>query len=164
MKIYLAGGCFWGTEHFLKLLKGVLHTDVGYANGNIENPTYKEVCSGETNFAETVEVEYDPNIISLSKILDMFFKTIDPTSLNKQGGDIGTQYRTGIYYTDTNDIPIIKEALATLAKNYDKPIVIKLMPLQNYYSAENYHQDYLVNNPTGYCHISPELFDLAKKV
>ena len=90
MKIYLAGGCFWGTEHFLKLLKGGLHTDVGYANGNIENPTYKEVCSGETNFAETVEVEYDPNIISLSKILDMFFKTIASTPLNQQGRYIGT--------------------------------------------------------------------------
>ena len=93
----------------------------------------------------------------------MFFKTIDPTSLNKQGGDIGTQYRTGIYYVNDSDLPVINEALADLAKNYDKPLVVEVLPLKYYYSAENYHQDYLINNPTGYCHISPELFELAKK-
>lgn len=161
-RIYLAGGCFWGTEHFVKLLKGVLNTDVGYANGTTSSPTYKEVCTGTTNHAETVMVEYNPQITSLKHILEMYFKTIDPTSVNKQGGDVGTQYRTGIYYTDEQDLPIIKSAVTELSKTYSDPLVIEIMPLDNFTSAENYHQDYLSKNPTGYCHISPELFELAK--
>ena len=98
-EIYLAGGCFWGTEHFLKQIEGVEATQVGYANGNIANPTYQQVCTGTTDFAETVKVQYDPDEVDLPFLIDLYFKTIDPTSLNKQGGDRGTQYRTGIYYT-----------------------------------------------------------------
>ena len=106
-EIYLAGGCFWGTEHFLKQIRGVESTEVGYANSIINQPTYQQVCSGETNAAETVKVVYDPETVNLSLLLDLYFKTIDPTSLNRQGNDRGTQYRTGIYYTNKADIAII---------------------------------------------------------
>ncbi len=162
-RIYLAGGCFWGTEHFLKLLKGVKRTEVGYANGVTPNPTYKEVCTGETLHAETVLVEYDPQEVSLGKILNMFFKTIDPTSLNKQGGDIGTQYRTGIYYIESIDVITIDSELNKLEQNYEDPLVVEVKPIECFYSAEEYHQDYLNKNPEGYCHISPELFTIAKE-
>ncbi|MDO4880652.1 MAG: peptide-methionine (R)-S-oxide reductase MsrB [Capnocytophaga sp.] len=162
-EIYFAGGCFWGTEHFFKQIRGVLSTEVGYANGNIKNPTYLKVKKGDTQFTETVKVIYNPKEISLLQLIDLFFKTIDPTSLNKQGNDIGTQYRTGIYYIDNQDNEIINEYLTKIAKNYKKAIVVENLPLKNFYTAENYHQDYLEKNPNGYCHISPALFDLAKK-
>ena len=162
-EIYFAGGCFWGTEHFLKLINGVEATQVGYANSNVANPTYKEVCTGTTNAAETVKVEYDPQVVDLTLLTDLFFKTIDPTSLNRQGNDRGTQYRTGIYYTDPADLPVIQAAVKELAKGYSKPLVVEIKPLSNFYPAENYHQDYLDKNPGGYCHIDPALFELAKK-
>lgn len=162
-EIYLAGGCFWGTEHFLKLIEGVKSTQVGYANGNIANPTYKQVCTGTTDFAETVKVEYDSEKVDLPFLIDLFFKTIDPTSLNKQGNDQGTQYRTGIYYTHAADLPTIQETVNSLAANYSRPLAIEIKPLQNFYPAEDYHQDYLDKNPRGYCHIHPELFELARK-
>lgn len=162
-EVYFAGGCFWGTEHFMKQINGVDSAMVGYANGKIENPTYKQVCNGDTGFAETVKVEYDPKEVDLKLLLDLFFKTIDPTSLNRQGNDIGTQYRTGIYYTDSVDLPIIKEAVTALSANYSEPIVLEITPLTNFYAAEDYHQDYLDKNPGGYCHINPELFDIAKR-
>lgn len=162
-EIYLAGGCFWGTEHFLKLIEGVKSTQVGYANGNIANPTYKQVCTGTTDFAETVKVEYDSEKVDLPFLIDLFFKTIDPTSLNKQGNDQGTQYRTGIYYTHAADLPAIQETVNSLAANYSRPLAIEIKPLQNFYPAEDYHQDYLDKNPRGYCHIHPELFELARK-
>lgn len=162
-EIYLAGGCFWGTEHFLKQVRGVSGTQVGYANSNTKNPTYQEVCAGNTGAAETVKVSYDPQEVKLDLLLDLFFKTIDPTSMNRQGGDRGTQYRTGIYYTNPADVPAIEEAIQILSKNYEKPIVVEVKPLSNFYKAEDYHQDYLDKNAGGYCHISPELFELARK-
>lgn len=162
-EIYFAGGCFWGTEHFLKQIKGVTSTQVGYANGNITNPTYKQVCSGNTNFAETVKVVYNPQEVELPLLIDLYFKTIDPTSVNRQGNDRGSQYRTGIYYTDKADLPVIKARVEALAKNYSKPLAIEINPLSNFYQAEDYHQDYLDKNPGGYCHIDPALFGLAKK-
>ena len=158
-KIYLAGGCFWGTQHFFSLLNGVISTKAGYANGTIENPTYEQVCSKKYKFAETVEVEYDETQLSLTKLLKKFFVTIDPTSLNKQGGDVGIQYRTGIYYIDEESKKIAKEELFNLQKKYDKKIQIELKKLENFYLAEDYHQDYLEKNPTGYCHIPKNLFD-----
>lgn len=161
--IYLAGGCFWGTEHYLKMVNGVVNTEVGFANGHTDNPSYKEVCTDKTGFAETVKVEYDQNVLPLSKLLDIFFKAIDPTSLNKQGHDIGTQYRTGIYYVDLEDKTIIDEAVGNLAKLYTKSIALEVLPLKNFYNAEDYHQDYLDKNPTGYCHLSQDLFIFAKK-
>ena len=162
-EIYFAGGCFWGTEHFLKLIRGVEETQVGYANGNITNPTYNEVCSGETGFAETVKVIYNPKAVDLDLLIDLFLQTIDPTSLNRQGGDVGTQYRTGIYYIDKVDIPVIEKKIEELSKQYERPIVVEILPLKNFYDAEQYHQDYLDNNRGGYCHIGKDLFDLAKK-
>ena len=162
-EIYLAGGCFWGTEHFLKLIEGVEATQVGYANGNIANPTYKQVCTGTTDFAETVKVQYDPAKVNLPFLIDLYFKTIDPTSVNRQGNDRGTQYRTGIYYTDPADLPLIQETVNRLAAAYPRPLAVEIKPLENYYPAEDYHQDYLDKNPGGYCHIHPELFELARK-
>ena len=162
-EIYLAGGCFWGTEHFLKLIDGVEATQVGYANGNIANPTYKQVCIGTTDFAETVKVQYDPVKVDLPFLIDLYFKTIDPTSVNKQGNDRGTQYRTGIYYTDPADLSVIQETVHRLAATYTRPLAVEMKPLENFYPAETYHQDYLDKNPNGYCHINPALFDLARK-
>lgn len=162
--IYLAGGCFWGTEHFLGLVHGVVSTEVGYANSNVPDPSYREVCTGKTGAAETVKVEYDDKEVSLPFLLSLYFQTIDPTSLNKQGNDRGTQYRTGIYYTDPSELPIIEKSIARLQENYSKPVVIEVGPLKNFYPAEDYHQDYLDKNPGGYCHINPGLFRLAKEV
>lgn len=162
-EIYFAGGCFWGTEHFLKQVRGVESTEVGYANGMVRNPTYEQVCSGKTGAAETVKVSYDPALVSLDVLLNLFFKTIDPTSLNRQGNDRGTQYRTGVYYTDPTDRPLIEAAIGRLAKQYSQPLVVEVKPLSNFYPAETYHQDYLDKHPGGYCHISPELFELARQ-
>lgn len=165
-EIYLAGGCFWGIEKYLKLIKGVTYTEVGYANGKMEHPTYEDVCRGDTEFVETVKVEYDSSIISLSYLLELYFDSIDPTSVNQQGGDIGTQYRTGIYYTDASDasvLTIIEESIKHVANSYDAPIVTEVLPLSCFYTAETYHQNYLDKNPSGYCHIGPELFAKAKK-
>ena len=162
--LYFAGGCFWGTEHFFKQIRGVISTEVGYANGRLQHaPSYEEVCSGNTGFAETVKIVYNPQVVDLKLLLELYFKTIDPTSLNKQGNDVGDQYRTGIYYTDAGVKTTIDEAIAALAKNYKKPIVVEVSPLQNFYKAEEYHQDYLDKNPRGYCHIPTKLFEVARK-
>lgn len=161
--IYLAGGCFWGTEHFFKQIEGVIETEVGFANGNTENPTYKEVYTDETGYAETVHVKYNPEVVSLNFLLQMFFKAIDPTSLNKQGHDEGTRYRTGIYYTNNDDICIIEKALNDEQKKYEQPLVVENLPLKNFYTAEEYHQDYLDKNPDGYCHLPLSLFEFARK-
>ncbi|MBQ3691334.1 MAG: peptide-methionine (S)-S-oxide reductase MsrA [Bacteroidales bacterium] len=160
--IYLAGGCFWGTEHFFKQIEGVIETQVGFANGNTENPTYKEVYTDTTGYAETVYVKYDPQVVSLEFLLQMFFKAIDPTSLNKQGHDEGTRYRTGIYYKNEEDLPIIEKVYNEKQKEYQQPLAVEKLPLKNFYTAEEYHQDYLEKNPTGYCHLPLELFEFAK--
>lgn len=152
-EIYLAGGCFWGVEEYFLRIEGVVDTDVGYANGKKENPTYEQVCTGITGHTETTYLKYDESKVSLSQLLDKFFKIIDPTLLNRQGGDIGNQYRTGIYYTDESDLPIIEKNMDKVRKNYVEPIVTEVMPLTTYYSAEEYHQDYLKKNPGGYCHV-----------
>ena len=162
-EIYLAGGCFWGAEHFFKQIEGVVETEVGFANGHTENPTYKEVYTDQTGFAETVRVKYDPQVVDLEFLLQMFFKAIDPTSLNKQGHDEGTRYRTGIYYTDDEDLPVINKVYAEEQKQYDQPLVVEKEPLQHFYGAEEYHQDYLDKNPDGYCHLPLELFRFAKE-
>lgn len=161
-EVYFAGGCFWGTEHFFQQIRGVVGTEVGYANGNKTNPTYEEVISHTTGFAETVKVKYDPEQVDLKLLIDLYFKTIDPTSLNKQGNDRGDQYRTGIYSTDKATEAIVKEEVQKLAKNYSKPVVVETISLKNFYRAEDYHQDYLDKNPGGYCHIEPGLFEMAK--
>lgn len=162
-EIYFAGGCFWGTEHFFKQIEGVLETEVGFANGHTENPTYKEVYTDQTGFAETVYVKYDPDVVSLEFLLNMFFKAIDPTSLNKQGEDEGTRYRTGVYYTSDDDLAVIEKVFAQEQQNHQQPLAVEKLPLQNYYSAEDYHQDYLDKNPTGYCHLPVALFEFARQ-
>ena len=162
-KIYLAGGCFWGVEHFLSLIDGVTETTVGYANSDIDTPSYEDLKQHRSSASETVEVIYDENKISLKEILDLFFMIIDPTLLDQQGHDIGHQYRTGIYYIDNNDIELIKQELNDLQNKYTKPIVTELLPLDNFTKAEDYHQDYLIKNPQGYCHVDPKMFELAKQ-
>lgn len=162
-EIYFAGGCFWGTEHFFKQVRGVHSTDVGYANSKVKNPSYKEVCTGETGASEAVKVLFDSSEISLETLIELYFETIDPTSLNKQGNDRGTQYRTGIYYTNERQKPVIQSFIKRVSRRYEKPIVVEVLPLENFFAAEEYHQDYLTKNPTGYCHISPKMFEVARK-
>lgn len=161
-EIYLAGGCFWGMEHFLQFIRGVEKTEVGYANSTKENPSYEEVCTGTTLAAETVKVIYNEEVLSLKLLLETYFKAIDPTSVNKQGGDEGLQYRTGIYYTSSSDKKVIEGVVEEVARHYTQPVVTEVKPLENFYPAEDYHQDYLDKNPTGYCHIRQELFQLAR--
>ena len=161
--IYLAGGCFWGTEHYLKMINGVEDTCTGFANGNGENPTYKEVYTDTTGFAETVRVEYDPEVLPLKLLVELYFKAIDPLSVNKQGEDEGTRYRTGIYYSDPDDLPVIKEVFNQVRDSLGAPLAVEVEPLRNFYRAEEYHQDYLVKNPDGYCHLPVALFEFAKK-
>ena len=161
--LYFAGGCFWGTEHFFKQINGVLDTRVGYANGHVENPTYEQVCEHQTGFAETVEVKYDPQRLPLTLLVQLFFRTIDPTSVNRQGGDVGPQYRTGIYYTDPALRPLLVAEKAKLAAAIGRPVAVEVEPLHNFYAAEDYHQDYLDVHPGGYCHVPSALFEEARR-
>ncbi len=152
-ELVLAGGCFWGVEEFISRLDGVLETEAGYANGNTENPTYEEVCSKTTGFAEAVYVRYNENTLPTEKLLEEYWSIIDPTVLNRQGPDIGSQYRTGIYFLNPEDEAVVTKSRDEVQKNYDKIIVTEIMPLKNFYKAEEYHQKYLKKNPGGYCHI-----------
>ncbi len=161
-EIYLAGGCFWGTEKYLAEANGVISTEVGYANGNTENPTYEEVCHNNTGHAETVHVIYDDDVLGLEFLLELYYDVINPVSVNKQGGDIGTQYRTGIYYVNPDEEEIIQRSIAELQKKYTEKIAIEVNPLLNFYRAEEYHQKYLDKNPNGYCHIGKDKFEKAK--
>ncbi len=155
--IVLAGGCFWGVEAYFSHVKGVIATEVGYANGNTEHPTYEEVCTSKTGHAEVCHIQYDDTIISLKQLLDKYWKIINPVLKDQQGPDKGSQYRTGIYYLDISDVDIIKKSADGEKKNYDQPIVTEIEPLANYYKAEVYHQKYLKKNPNGYCHIPKQL-------
>lgn len=163
-EIYLAGGCFWGTEHFMKQIAGVTETQVGYANGNTPSPTYEEVYTDTTGYAETVRVVYNEDIVSLKFLIELYFTTIDPLSLNRQGGDIGTRYRTGIYYTDERDITVIKNVFDKKAIELSAELAVEIAPLRNFFAAEEYHQDYLEKNPGGYCHIPRKMIELAREL
>ena len=156
--VHLAAGCFWGAEKYFSLVDGVLSTRVGYANGRTSNPTYNEVYTDKTGFAETVQVVYDPDILPLGELLRLYFAAIDPVSLNRQGGDEGTRYRTGIYYSDPADLPAIRSAFDEEAARHSEPLAVEVLPLENFYDAEDYHQSYLDKNPGGYCHIPNALF------
>lgn len=158
-EIYLSGGCFWGVEVFFKKIPGVCKTTCGYANGQGVNPSYEDVCKGNQSFVECVHIIYDSDILTLNKILKAFFMIIDPTSINKQGGDAGIQYRTGIYTVNQEDIDESMIYMNEIRNNYQYPIVTEIMPLSNFYPAESYHQDYLDKNPQGYCHINLGLAD-----
>lgn len=154
-EIYFAGGCFWGVEEYFSRIPGVTDAVSGYANGtaDIEHPSYEQVCSGETGYAETVRVSYDPGVVSLRTLVSQFFKIIDPTSVNRQGNDRGTQYRTGVFYVDEADVAAIEAVFAEVQESYSNDVVTELEPLRTWSEAEEYHQDYLKKNPNGYCHI-----------
>ena len=157
--IYLAGGCFWGVEAFISRLKGVNQTEVGYANGRDLAPTYEKVCTGRTGHAECVKATYNPQIISLEEILENFFKIIDPYVLNRQGPDIGTQYRTGIYWQEDSQKTIVLKFLSAKQKLSSKRIRTEAHAIGSFYPAEEYHQKYLEKNPQGYCHVDLNLID-----
>ncbi len=151
--IYLAGGCFWGLEAYMTRVYGVYDVTSGYANGSFRNPTYEDLVYKNSGHAETVHVQYDPAKVSLSQLLTYYFKVVDPISMNKQGNDRGVQYRSGIYYSDPADLLTINASIVTEQKKYTEKIVVEVLPLSGYDLAEEYHQDYLEKNPTGYCHI-----------
>jgi len=158
-EIYLAGGCFWGVEAYMAKIYGVYDVTSGYGNGLTEDPTYQDVITGDTGYAETVHVTYDRTKVDLATLLLYYFKVVDPTSLNKQGNDVGSQYRTGIYYSNDDDLAVIQSVINEEQKNYSKPFVVEVEPFINYTLAEEYHQDYLAKNPNGYCHIDLTLAD-----
>ena len=160
--IYLAGGCFWGMQKFFDQFDGVTATEVGYANGPDKAPSYQDVCS-DSGHAETLRIEYDPERISLTSLLDRYFMVIDPLSVNKQGGDKGIQYRTGIYYTDPGQLAEINAVYAAEEKKAGAKLAVELMPLHNFFPAEEYHQKYLDKNPGDYCHIPKSLLSLERK-
>lgn len=153
--LFFAGGCFWGLESYFKKLPGVLDTEVGYANGRTTDPSYEEVCNG-SGHAEAVAVTYDRNTLSTQTLIEAFFFAIDPTSVNRQGNDIGIQYRSGIYYQEQADRDIAKQLIDELQLDYEQTIAIEIDKLSSFYPAEEYHQDYLDKNPGGYCHINPQ--------
>ncbi|HOO44312.1 MAG TPA: peptide-methionine (S)-S-oxide reductase MsrA [Bacillota bacterium] len=155
-KITLAGGCFWGVEAYFSRVKGIIKTTVGYTDGPSVNPTYQEVCEG-SGHVEAVLVEYDEKIIDLVKILKHFFRIIDPTQYNRQGHDIGKQYRSAIYYHDHNDLTVIETYIDSIRDQYKKAIQTKVLEAKPFYDAETYHQKYLDKNPGGYCHVNLNL-------
>ncbi len=157
--IYLAGGCFWGMQKFLDQFDGVIETEVGYANGPEPAPSYQDVCRS-SGHAETVRIVYDPDRISLTELLNYYFLVIDPLSVNRQGGDSGIQYRTGIYYTEESQFPEIEAVYQSEEEKAGASLAVELLPLENFFPAEEYHQKYLDKNPGGYCHIPSRYFAL----
>ena len=159
-RIYLAGGCFWGVEAYFRQLKGVLDTRVGYANGTTAFPKYEDLKSGKADHAETVQIVYDPDVISLSELLDHYLRFVDPYSVDQQGHDKGHQYRTGIYYTDLLDGV---EANEFLHERLEPGYKISIEMMRNFFPAEEYHQRYLEKNPGGYCHVDLSLAKTNEK-
>ena len=161
-EIYFAGGCFWGTEHYIRQFEGVTETMTGYANGSLPNPAYEEVYTDRTGHVECVKVTYDPEIISLATLCRLFSRSIDPLLKDRQGNDIGTRYRTGIYWLDNDDMQIVEEVYEEIQNGYDSPLMVEKCRLDCFFPAEEYHQDYLLKNPSGYCHLSPAELQFAK--
>jgi peptide-methionine (S)-S-oxide reductase len=145
--IVFGGGCFWCTEAVFKMFHGVIKTMPGYAGGITKNPTYEEVCNGDTGHAEVLEVEYDPKVADLGKLLEIFFEMHDPTVLNRQGADVGSQYRSIILYNNAKQKDIIESFIEKIRKNFKNPIVTEVKKLEKFYPAENYHKDYFGKNP-----------------
>lgn len=156
--IYLAGGCFWGLQKYLDQFDGVTETVVGYANGATADPTYEDVGQRHTGHAETVRVTFDETVLSAARLLELYFRVIDPLSVNRQGNDAGVQYRTGIYYSDASLLSAIEAAVEAERKKAGKPLAVEVKPLENFYPAEEYHQKYLEKDPNGYCHIGACFF------
>ena len=152
--IVLGGGCFWCTEAVFDRVRGVLDVESGYCNGQVLQPSYEAVCTGRTGHAEVVRIVFDPKVVGLRTLLEIFFATHDPTTLNRQGHDVGTQYRSGIYWTEPQQAEVARQLMDELAAGqaFDAPIVTELAPLDNYWPAEDYHQDFFANHPHhGYC-------------
>ena len=162
--IYLAGGCYWGVEKYMSNVPGVKETEVGFANGHVDSPAYVQVKKGDTGHAETVRVVYDDAVIPLEKLLRLFLRIIDPTSFEKQGEDVGNQYRTGVYWTDPADEAVVLTELAVLQERWEEPLVVEACELDCFYPAEEYHQKYLDKTPGGYCHVPWEEIDWVKTV
>ena len=166
-KIYLAGGCFWGIQGYFSRVAGVLESSVGYANSRIANPSYEIVCSGRSGAVEALELCYDEGRLELGEIVDRLLSIIDPAALNYQGNDIGTQYRNGVYYLQESDEAVIQERIKLWEQHNGRKAVTEVLPLQNFYLAESYHQNYLQANPQGYCHIDIDsalkLWDISSK-
>ena len=158
--VFLAGGCFWGVQKFFDQFKGVISTETGYANGPTNEPTYEEVCNS-SGHAETVRVDYDEQVLPLTQLLEYYFLIIDPLSVNRQGNDIGIQYRTGIYYTDDAQRTEIEKVFSRQQEKVNAPLAVEVKKLENFFVAEEYHQKYLDKNPYGYCHIPRSMFDIA---
>ena len=161
--IFFAAGCFWGAQKFFDQFEGVVSTETGYANGLTENPSYEDVRYRGAGHAETVKVVFDETKLSLKALLDGYFLVIDPLSVNKQGEDEDTQYRTGIYYEDDSLLPVIGEKVRAVEKTLGQPLAVEVLPLRNFYTAEEYHQKYLDKHPEGYCHIPKALLHMKKK-
>ncbi|UPT78364.1 peptide-methionine (S)-S-oxide reductase MsrA [Sulfurovum sp. XGS-02] len=165
-ELIVGGGCFWCTEAVFELLKGVSDVESGYANGHTPNPTYRDICTGDTGYAEVIKITYDDSIITVETLLKIFFVIHDPTTLNRQGADRGTQYRSTILYTDKGTKEAAEATMEAAQADWNDPIVTKIEPLENYYKAEAYHQDYYQQNPMqGYCMavIPPKLQKLKAK-
>lgn len=162
--IYLAGGCYWGVEKYLSNVAGVTETEVGFANGHVIAPAYVQVKHGDTGHAETVRTVYEDTLIPLDKLLRLFFRIIDPTSVERQGEDVGNQYRTGVYWTDAADEAVVRAELDRLQAAYAAPLAVEACPLDCFYPAEEYHQKYLDKTPGGYCHVSWEEIEWVKTV
>ena len=160
--IYLAGGCFWGTQHFFDQFEGIARTEVGFANGRTERPSYRQVCREGTGHAETVRIDYDETVLPTRELLFWYFLTIDPLSVDRQGGDAGHQYRTGIYYDDASLLPDISACIAEETAKAGAPLAVEVLPLQGFWPAEEEHQKYLEKNPGGYCHIPDHLMHIRE--
>ncbi|MDT0629697.1 peptide-methionine (S)-S-oxide reductase MsrA [Alteromonas sp. W364] len=165
--ITLGGGCFWCLETAFNTVDGVVSAYSGYSNGHAENPSYEDVCSGNTGHTEVVQVTFDPERLSLRQVLEIFFALHDPTQLNRQGNDVGTQYRSGIYYHNDEQLNAAKDIIKEIEDTeiWPNPVVTEVLPLENYYQAEDYHQDYFTNNPQNqYCNmvVAPKLAKFKK--
>ncbi|MBR2958659.1 MAG: peptide-methionine (S)-S-oxide reductase MsrA [Bacteroidales bacterium] len=162
--IYLAAGCFWGAQHYLKQICGIIETETGFANGKSTDPvTYEEVYTDRTGYAEAVRVVFDPEVLPLRKLLQLYFMSIEPTSVNRQGEDHGTRYRTGIYYIDPDDVATIRDVCREVQRDYSSPLAVEVEPIEVFHPADEYHQDYLDKHPDGYCHLPQALFEFARK-
>ena len=160
--IYFAGGCFWGTEHYMRQFEGVTGTEAGYANGDVPDPAYEQVYTDLTGHVECVKVSYDEEIVSLATLCRLFFRSIDPIVENRQGDDCGTRYRTGIYWNDEEDRIVIEAVYREIQGRYEVPLAVEKALLKCFYPAEEYHQEYLVKNPEGYCHLSVATLKFAR--
>lgn len=161
--IFLAAGCFWGAQHYLKQIRGVVETETGFANGDTDNPTYEQVYTDRTGYAEAVRVVFDAEVLPLAKLLRLYFDCIEPTSVNRQGDDEGTRYRTGIYYIEPEDYPVIRDIFNEVQRGYSAPLAVEVEPIRCFYPADESHQDYLVKHPDGYCHLPQALFEMARR-